>query len=168
MYRRYPPEHNVPNVDERQEDEDDIAEADHLSRITQEQLKIKEEETTLDSFVKPFYLGKSSARAMLAQVIKVKNESRSSRSASVSTTSSGKDAETDSDVDTRLPSPGQGDGLGQSPSANSDVEMQWDSQGVGPCMPYPTEFMERLRPEYWQVLPVRGSSLSLIAIADFL
>lgn len=153
MYRRYPPEHSQ-QPDERQVDEEDIAEADHLTRITQEQLRIKEEESETDHFVKPFYFGKSSARAMLAQLIKVKNESRSERSASVSTTSSGKDVETESDaasgLDVRMSSLGPGEGVGGSPAADSVSEATDDH---GPCKPQ--DFMGMLRPEFWQILPVR-------------
>lgn len=155
MYRRYPAEHTQYHGDDQHEDEDDIADADHLSRITHAQMKIKQEETE-DKLpaVNPFYLGKSSARALLTQVVKIKNQSRSGLSPMASTP---RDEETDTDRSAlRRPGPYPERAVDY-PSPNSDADMSEDATSTGEhdVIRSEHEFLGRLRPQYWQILPVR-------------
>lgn len=158
MHKRYPVDQdgNSTQSDDRHEDEHDHADADHLSRITEEQLRVKAEDRDDDNVIKPFYLGKSSARGLLAQVVQAKNQSRTPASSASPASSSERDMQTENDPTSTLSllvaHGGHIDLPGESLCAGFDVEM--DGKGMGSLECQPEDFMSRSRPEYWQMPPV--------------
>jgi hypothetical protein len=170
MHKRYPVDQdgNSTQSDDRHEDEHDHADADHLSRITEEQLRIKAEDRDDDNVIKPFYLGKSSARALLAQAVQAKNQSRTPASSASPASSSERDIPMENDPPSSLgllvAPAGHTDPTGEALRAGFDVEME--GKGMGNLECHPEDFMSQSRPEYWQ-MPTVSESCSVPYLDSF-
>ena len=165
MHKRYPVDQdgNTAQSDDRHEDEDDHADADHISRITEEQLRIKAEDRDDDGVIKPFYLGKSSARALLVQVVKAKNQSMTPASSASPASSTDKDPEMEDPTGVMglLIQPDEYTDLtGRSLHTAFDPE----AMKVGSPTYRPQDFLPQSRPEYWQMPTVSDKYLSRASV----